>query len=58
MITRKKYIMTFEGYSKRKKKKIWDELLEIKPREFKSVKIEDDPVNNPELGIPSAYEAG
>jgi hypothetical protein len=51
-----KYILTFEGYSKRKKKtkkQIWDELLRIKPREFKSVKIEPEVgLNSPELVIP------
>ena len=58
-----KYVLTFEAYSKRKKKKtkkqIWDELLRIKPREFKSVKIEPEVgLNSPELMIPSSNEAG
>jgi hypothetical protein len=57
-----RYILTFEGYSKRKKKKtkkqIWDELLRIKPREFKSVKIEDQPVNNPDMSITAPLDNG
>jgi len=58
----RKYILTFESYSKRKKKKnkkrIWDELLTVKPREFKSVRIEPEPENSPEMAIPSPYEGG
>jgi hypothetical protein len=55
-----KYFLTFEGYSSRKKKrKIWDELLKIKPRTFKSVKIEPEiEVKNPEMSIPSPLERG
>ena len=53
-----KYIKTFERYSQRKKKnkKIWDKLLEIKPRTFKSVKADPEPENSPELAIPSPLE--
>jgi hypothetical protein len=57
------YILTFEAYSKRKKKskkkKIWDELLKVKKRPFKSVKVQpEDPVNHPDLKIPSPHEGG
>lgn len=53
-----KYILTFEKYHK-SKKKIWDELLRInKERKFKSVKVEEDPVNNPERTIPNPKEMG
>lgn len=55
-----KYLLSFENYSKRKKKrKIWDELLKIKPRKFKSVIIEDErQVKNPDMMIPSPIEGG
>jgi hypothetical protein len=57
-----KYILTFESYSKRKKKnkkRIWDELLKIKPRTFKSVKVEPEvSLNNPDMMIPSTSEVG
>lgn len=63
-----RYILTFEGYSKQRKKKknnkktkkeIWDELLTIKPRDFKSVEIEPEVgLNSPELMIPSPSEEG
>ena len=49
--------MTFETYSserKKKKKKIWDELLKINPRSFKSVIVKDEiQIRNPDLSIPS-----
>ena len=59
-----RYILTFEGYSKQKKKnkkktkkEIWDELLTIKPREFKSVEIVPEVVlNSPELMIPLKFD--
>jgi hypothetical protein len=56
----RKYILTFENYSKRKKKrKIWDELLKIKKRDFKSVNIEPEiEVKNPDTTIPSSTEGG
>jgi hypothetical protein len=56
----RKYIMTFESYSKRKKKrKIWDELLKIKPRLFRSVNIEPEvQIKNPDMTIPSLIEGG
>ena len=50
-----KYLMSFESHSKRKKtkKKIWDELLEVKPRKFKSERIEPEvPLDNPDMMIP------
>jgi len=57
-----KYILTFESYSKRRKKKkskIWDELLQVKPRAFKSVKTEPEISGiSPELAIPSPNELG
>jgi hypothetical protein len=54
-----KYILTtFEAYSK-SKKKIWDSLLRRKKRDFKSVKIEPEiQLENPDMTIPSPYEAG
>ena len=53
-----KYILTFEGH-KKSKKKIWDELLKLKKRDFKSVKIEPEkPENSPELMIPTGIEGG
>ena len=57
-----KYILTFESYKSRKKKKskkskIWDELLQLKERPFKSVKEEPDAfVNDPNMAIPSPSE--
>ena len=55
-----KYFLSFESYSKRKKKRrIWDELLRIKPRKFKSVIIEDErQIKNPDNSIPSSIEMG
>lgn len=54
-----KYILTFESYSARKKKRIWDELLKRKKRPFRSVKIEDErQVKNPDMTVPSPYEMG
>jgi hypothetical protein len=49
-----RYVLTFEAYSKRKKKRIWDELLKIKKRDFKSVKIEPEiQLKNPDMTIPN-----
>ena len=53
-----KYVLTFEGH-KKSKKRIWEELLRIKKRPFKSVKIEPEkPMNSPEMMIPSGIEGG
>jgi len=50
-----KYLLTFEAYSERKKRRIWDELLKKKKRPFRSVKIEPEiQIRNPDMTIPSA----
>ena len=54
----RKFIMTFEAYSsKRRKRRIWDKLLKIKKRPFRSVNIEPEiQIKNPDLSIPSPDE--
>jgi hypothetical protein len=56
----RKYIMTFEAYSERKKKRIWDQLLKKKKkREFKSVNVEPETqVRSPDMTIPSPDVGG
>ena len=59
--------MTFERYAKRMKKKkrkkdknekIWDELLTIKERPFRSANVDPEPEHHPDLLIPSPNEVG
>ena len=54
-----KYVLSFEAYSERKKKRIWDQLLKKKKRPFRSVIVADEiQVRNPDLKIPSQDEGG
>jgi predicted nucleic acid-binding OB-fold protein len=54
-----KYLLTFEAYSERKKKRIWDQLLKRKKRPFKSVNVEPETkVRNPDMTIPSSDVGG
>lgn len=50
-----KYLLTFEAYSERKKKRIWDQLLKRKKRPLNSVNVEPETQErSPDMTIPSA----